>query len=78
MRALRAANGLRGTQINIGAVLRIPTGRTETTRYRVRWGDTLGAIAQRYNTTIATLVRLNNLRNHHIQAGKVLRIPVGG
>ena len=78
VRALRAANGLRGTQINIGAVLRIPTGRTETRRYRVQRGDTLGEIAQRYNTTIATLVRLNNLRNHHIQAGKVLRIPVGG
>lgn len=75
VRALRAANGLRGTQINIGVVLRIPTGRTETTLYRVRWGDTLGEIAQRYNTTIATLVRLNNLRSHHIQAGKVLRIP---
>lgn len=75
VRALRVANGLRGTQINIGAVLRIPTGRTETTLYRVRWGDTLGGIAQRYNTTIATLVRLNNLRSHQIQAGKVLRIP---
>ena len=75
VRALRTANSLRGTQINIGAVLRIPTGRTETTLYRVRWGDTLGEIALRYNTTIATLVRLNNLRNHHIQAGKVLRIP---
>ena len=75
VRALRAANGLRGTQINIGAVLRIPTGRTETTLYRVRWGDTLGKIALRYNTTVATLVRLNNLRSHHIQAGKMLRIP---
>ena len=42
VRALRAANSLRGTQINIGAVLRIPTGRTETTLYRVQWGDTLG------------------------------------
>ncbi|MCY3774186.1 MAG: LysM peptidoglycan-binding domain-containing protein, partial [Gemmatimonadetes bacterium] len=75
VRALRTANRLRGTQINIGAVLRIPTGRTETTLYRVRWGDTLGEIALRHNTTIATLVRLNNLRSHHIQAGKVLRIP---
>ncbi|MCY4387555.1 MAG: LysM peptidoglycan-binding domain-containing protein [Desulfurellaceae bacterium] len=75
VRALRAANSLRGTQINIGAVLRIPTGQTETTLYRVQWGDTLGKIAQRYNTTIATLVRINNLRNHRIQAGRVLRIP---
>ncbi len=75
VRALRAANGLRGTQINIGAVLRIPAGQTRTTLYRVRWGDTLGAIARRHNTTIATLVRLNNLRSHHIQEGKLLRIP---
>ena len=75
VRALRAANSLRGTQINIGAVLRIPTGRTVTRLYRVQWGDTLGKIAQRYNTTIATLVRINNLRSHRIQAGKVLRIP---
>lgn len=75
VQALRAANGLRGTRINIGAVLRIPTGRTETTLYRVQWGDTLGDIARRYNTTIATLMRLNNLRSHQIRAGKLLRIP---
>ena len=75
VRALREANSLRGTQINIGAVLRVPTGRTETTLYRVQWGDTLGEIAQRYDTTIATLVRINNLRSHRIQVGRVLRIP---
>ena len=76
VRALRVANGLRGTQINIGTMLRVPvSGRDGTTAYRVQWGDTLGGIAQRYNTTIATLVRVNKLRNRHVQAGKVLRIP---
>ena len=75
VRALRVANGLRGTQINIGAVLRIPVDQTGTTLYQVRWGDTLGGIARRYNTTIATLVRLNNLPSNHIQADTVLRIP---
>ncbi len=73
--ALRAANGLRGTQINIGAVLRIPASRAETRLYRVRWGDTLGEIALRHNTTVAALVRLNKLRSRHIQAGTVLRLP---
>ena len=76
VRALRVANRLRGTQINRGAVLRIPlSGKGGTTPYRVQWGDTLGKIAKRYNTTVTTLVRVNKLRSRHIQAGKVLRIP---
>lgn len=74
--ALRVANGLRSTRINAGTTLRIPTsGRGGTTRYRVRWGDTLGGIARRYHTKISTLMRVNKLRSRHIQAGKVLRIP---
>ncbi len=76
VRALRVANSLRGTQINTGAVLRIPaSGGNGSMPYRVQWGDTLGSIAQRYNTTIATLVRINKLRSRNIQAGTVLRIP---
>lgn len=46
-------------------------------RYRVRPGDTLSAIAARYHTTVAALVRLNNLPGNGdlIYAGSVLRIP---
>ncbi len=74
--ALRVANGLRSTRINAGSTLRIPaSGRGGTTRYRVRWGDTLGGIARRYHTKISTLMRVNRLRSRRIQAGKVLRIP---
>ncbi len=74
--ALRVANGLRSTRINAGTTLRIPaSGRGGTTRYRVRWGDTLGGIARRYHTKISTLMRVNKLRSRRIQAGKVLRIP---
>lgn len=74
--ALRVANGLRSTRINTGTNLRIPaSGRGGTTRYRVRWGDTLGGIARRYHTKISTLMRVNKLRSRRIQAGKVLRIP---
>ena len=79
VRALRVANSLRGTQINVGSILRIPaSGGDGTVSYLVQWGDTLGGIAQRYNTTIATLVRVNKLRHRRIQAGTVLRIPLGG
>lgn len=44
--------------------------------YRVRRGDNLAAIAQRHDTSIGTLMAMNNLRSRHrINAGQVLRIP---
>jgi LysM repeat protein len=46
-------------------------------RYTVRPGDTLSAIAARYDTTVAALVRLNNLpgNGNLIYAGSTLRLP---
>jgi len=44
--------------------------------YTVRRGDTLGAIARRYRTTVSAIARLNNLRNTRlIRPGQRLRIP---
>jgi membrane-bound lytic murein transglycosylase D len=48
-------------------------------RYTVRTGDTLGAIAQRYRTSVDALVRLNGLRSRTmIFPGQVLRVPSRG
>jgi membrane-bound lytic murein transglycosylase D len=48
-------------------------------RYVVRSGDTLGAIARRYRTSVDAIVRLNNLRSRTIiRVGQVLRIPTRG
>lgn len=48
-------------------------------RYVVRRGDTLGAIARRYRTSVDAIVRLNNLRSRTIiRVGQVLRIPTRG
>ncbi|MCG8463137.1 MAG: LysM peptidoglycan-binding domain-containing protein, partial [Holophagales bacterium] len=44
-------------------------------RYRVRQGDTLGAIAHRYGTSVSALKRANNLRGHLIRVGQNLLIP---
>ena len=50
-----------------------------TDRYTVRGGDTLGAIARRYRTSVDALVRLNGLRSRTmIYPGQVLRVPSGG
>lgn len=44
--------------------------------YVVQRGDTLGAIARRYHTTIAELARLNGLRNpDRLAIGQKLRLP---
>ncbi len=44
--------------------------------YTVVWGDTLSAIALRFNTTVNTLVKLNNIANpDRIKVGQTLLIP---
>lgn len=49
------------------------------TRYTVRAGDTLGAIAGRFGTSTDALARLNHIANPNlIRVGQVLSIPVQG
>lgn len=51
---------------------------TNTTQnvYIVKSGDTLGAIAKKYNTTVATLVKLNNIKNANlINVGQKIILP---
>ena len=44
--------------------------------YRVRHGDTLWLVANRFKVSIDTLISLNKLRSiHHLSVGKWLRIP---
>lgn len=46
-----------------------------TTTYKVVWGDTLTAIAKKYNTTVNKLVALNNISNpNYIVVGQILKI----
>lgn len=46
-----------------------------TTRYhKIRSGESLGSIANKYNVTITQLKNWNNLRGNSIQAGKNLKI----
>lgn len=48
--------------------------KTPTT-YTVQKGDTLGAIAKKYKTTVAALAKLNNIKNVNvIKAGQVLKL----
>jgi N-acetylmuramoyl-L-alanine amidase len=75
-------------RIVAGTVLRLPASSRSAAgpgparsagRYRVRPGDTLGAIAARHGVAVAALVRANGLRDpNRLIAGRVLRIPSRG
>jgi membrane-bound lytic murein transglycosylase D len=44
--------------------------------YRVRSGDTLSTIASSHGTSVATLMRLNDLKSaHQVRRGQVLQLP---
>jgi LysM repeat protein len=59
------------------AVNALVNGSTTTTAktYTVKSGDNLTKIAKKYNTTVATLVKLNNIKNPNvISVGQVLKL----
>ena len=50
-------------------------GSTKSKVYKVKSGDTLGHIAQRYHTNVSAIKRLNHLKSDNINVGQVLKIP---
>jgi len=47
----------------------------QTGSYRINKGDTLYALARRFNTTIDTLKEINGLRDNTIHVGERIRYP---
>lgn len=74
--AIKELNNLTSNLITVGQVLRIPNSSNSGTgtRYIVKAGDTLWNIAQRYNTTVSNIRRLNNLTSDILSIGQVLFI----
>lgn len=78
---LKSANNLTSNTLSIGQKLKIPktgTDEVETSTYTVKAGDSLYAIARKYNTTVDALKSLNNLTTNTLQIGQKLKIPVTG
>ena len=51
-----------------------PGHRSSATFYRIRRGDTLGAIAHRFGVSVAQLRRWNHIRGNEIRAGHSIRV----
>ncbi len=64
------------TQFSGSAATYRPTKPTYLT-HRVKSGETLGQIAQKYRTSVAAIQQANGLRGSTIRVGQVLRIPTG-
>ena len=79
VRQLKNMNNLSSNLIRVGSRLRVRGGDEDYADdqiiwYRVRYGDSLGKIANRFGTSVNQLKRLNNLSTHLIHAGDRLRV----
>ena len=73
---LKSYNNLTSNLLSIGQVLKIPQGKTSTENiYKVKKGDSLWTIANRYNTTVEKIKVLNNLTSNLLSIGQQLKIP---
>lgn len=72
---LKKNNNLTNNNLTIGQVLNIPAPVKEYFIYTVKKGDTLYQIAQKYNTTVAEIKKLNNLTTNNLSLDQNLKIP---
>ncbi len=73
--AIKSLNNLTSNNLSIGQQLKIPTGNQPNITYIVVAGDTLWALARRFNTTVDAIKRLNNLTSDNLSIGQQLLIP---
>ncbi|WP_414055189.1 phage tail tape measure protein [Macrococcus equi] len=80
---IRNANKGKTAKLTRGEVLIIPTkvkttsSKTSNTSgtYKIKAGDSLGLIAQKYKTTVAKLKKVNNLKSDLIHPNQILKVP---
>ena len=83
---LRDWNGIKGNNIQAGQKLTIggksksssKAGRSKSAKaktHKVRSGESLGVIAEKYGTTAAAIRRANGIKGDNIKVGQTLKIP---
>lgn len=76
---LKKLNNLTSNTLSIGQLLKLSSNNEDNTvdnnTYIVQKGDSLWSIANKYNTTVDNLKRLNNLSSNTLSISQVLKIP---
>ena len=72
---LKKANNLTSNILSTGQLLKIPSALLPESTYIVKKGDSLYSIANKYNTTVDELKRINNLTSNILSIGQVLKLP---
>lgn len=84
---IKRANGLKSSTIRVGQRLKIPgkysksttyvssKNKTHTAKYKVKSGDTIGAIAARHRVSSSDIRRANGIKGSLIRTGQVITIP---
>ena len=72
---LKKANNLTSNVLSTGQLLKIPSALLPESTYIVKKGDSLYSIANKYNTTVDELKRINNLTSNILSIGQVLKLP---
>lgn len=78
--SIMGLNHLSSNKLEVGDVLFVNTSSSlevegDIQYFTVRRGDSLHVIANRYDTSVNALMRVNNLAGHRIFAGDKLRLP---
>lgn len=73
---IKEVNHLSSDLIDVGQVLKIPiVSNSNSTIYTVLPGDSLYSIAEKYNTTVDELMKLNQLNSTLLTVGQKLTVP---
>ncbi|MBQ8891536.1 MAG: LysM peptidoglycan-binding domain-containing protein [Bacilli bacterium] len=76
---IKDINNLTSNTLQVNQILKIPTSSTSSTidynNYTVVKGDSWYSIAKKFNTTVNTIIDLNNLTNNNLSIGQILKIP---
>ena len=72
--ATKAAPAAAAAPVKVAARTTTPKSKSPAEKYKVRNGDTLFDIAQRFGTSVRDLMQKNNLRRSAIYAGQILAV----
>ena len=80
---IKEINNLTTNNLSIGQTIKIPEKKTETepskpqetNTYIVKKGDSLYQIANKYDTTVDELKKINNLKSNLLSIGQILNLP---